>query len=36
MKILTLGNSHAIDAMTMLYEVWQKQNPGAELTLGDL
>lgn len=34
MKILTLGNSHAIDAMTMLYEVWQKQNPGAELTLG--
>lgn len=34
MKILTLGNSHAIDAMTMLYEVWQKQQPGAPLTLG--
>lgn len=35
MKILTIGNSHAIDAMTMLYEVWQKQSP-EELTLGIL
>ncbi len=36
LKVLTIGNSHAIDAMTMLYEVYQKENPGKKVELGIL
>lgn len=36
LKVLTIGNSHSVDAMTMLYEVYQKENPGKKVELGIL
>ena len=36
LKILTIGNSHSLDATRMLYEVFQKEAPEQKVVLGVL
>lgn len=36
LKILTIGNSHSLDATNLLYEVFQKEAPDKEVVLGTL
>ena len=34
LKVLLIGNSHALDSSRMLYEVFQKENPDQEVIIG--